>query len=193
MKRRRILVVAAGVVILIGITLAFLFPLRELVRTALVEPLIKGYYIASWYVRRLPQLLLWSGLSLLAALFLVRYTVRILGPFSRPRTRWTQTSTPPSELERLTAVIERAHRYPFSRRSLSSELVRLAVRLIARREGLSLDEARERFESFAWCDDPAVEGFFRYRRHYRGFGQGADFKRKLKQTIAFFERYQKGV
>ncbi len=192
MRAKRALFITVGVVLMVAITLLFLFPLRDFVRVGLVEPLITAYYIARWYLHRLPQLLLWAGLVLGATYFLFRAYFRAF-PTAKQRVAMRRFAPLGSDLDRLRQMILRARKHSFSRRQIASELVRTTVRLIARREGLSLDEARERFETFEWCDAYVVRDFFRYRRLHYGWRPGVDFSDKLQRTISFLERYQQGV
>jgi len=192
MRTKRALFIIVGVVLMVAITLLFLFPLRNFVRVALVEPLITAYYIARWYLHRLPQLLLWAGLVLGTSYLLFRAYYRAFPP-AKQRVAMRRIALLGSNLDWLRQTIARARKHSFSRRQIASDLVRTAVRLIARREGLSLDEARDRFETFEWCDDCVVRDFFGYRRLHYGWRRGVDFSDKLQRTISFLERYQQGV
>jgi len=191
MRAKRVLFIIVGTVLMVAITLLFLFPLRDFVRVGLVEPLITAYYIARWYLRRLPQLLLWAGLVLGATYFLFRAYYRTFPP-AKQRVAMRRITPLGSDLDRLRQTIARARKHSFSRRQIASNLVHTTVRLIARREGLSLDEARERFETFEWCDDYVVRDFFGYRRLHYGWRPGVNFSDKLQRTISFLERYQQG-
>jgi len=190
MSRRTILAVAA--VLTAGFSLLFVFPLREVFRAGLLEPAIEAWHLVRWYVLRLPQAALWIVLVLAGAVLLVRALVKGLGRRAKPEPVEPPPPRPPTEFERLSALIARSRRGALSRRRLAGELVAPCVRLIARREGLSVAEARLRFERFAWCDEPAVAGFFAYRRRYRGLGWRGDFEEKLEKTVSFLERYQEG-
>ena len=76
---------------------------------------------------------------------------------------------------------------------MASELVSLCVRLIAQRERLPIHEARDRFESFEWCDEDGVRAFFNFRRQYYGVGRGRAFNARLRDVVSFLERYHQGV
>lgn len=193
MKRKRALHVIAFITAFIGIGLLFLFPLREFVRMTFLEPLITVYYFIRWYTLRFPQIFLWSMIFLIAAFVLLQRYLRELGPSSQHRIKKRKAPPLLSEPAQLAMLIGRTHRHPFARRSLAAGLVQLTVRMIARREGISLSEAREKFASFDWCDDPAVEEFFHYRSPSHRWGRGGDFHKKMQQTISFLERYYQGV
>ncbi len=192
MRAKRALFITVGVLLMVTITLLFIFPLRDFVRVGLVEPLITAYYIARWYLHRLPQLLLWAGLVLGASYFLFRTYFRAF-PSAKERVAMRRITPLGSDLDLLRRAIARTRKHSFSRRQIASDLVRTTVRLIARREGLSLDEARERFETFEWCNAHVVRDFFRYRRLHYGWKRGVDFSDKLQRTISFLEDYQQGV
>ncbi|MCD5416740.1 hypothetical protein LR032_06665 [Candidatus Bipolaricaulota bacterium] len=192
MRPKSALRVIAFITAFAGVALLLLFPLRELVRTALLEPLITAYHIAHWYLLRLPQLLFWGAIFLFATYLLLRCYRRALGPPPPPRAQKRRAPPLLSEVAQVTLLLRRTHRHPFARRSLAGSLVKLTVRMIARREGLTLSEARERFASFTWCDDPAVEEFFRSRSPSYRWDRNADFHKKMQQTISFLERYYQG-
>jgi hypothetical protein len=189
---RRTGLVLAGVALVAGFSLLFVFPLREVFRTGLLQPLIETWHVIRWYVLRLPQIVLWIGLLIVAVVFLVRSLVKGLG--AGPASEEVEPPAPrsPTEFERLSWLIARARHRPFSRRRLAGELVAPCVRLVAGRERLPLAEARARFEGFGWCDEPAVARFFAYRKHYRGLSRRADFEENLEKTVSFLERYQEG-
>ena len=186
--------IATSFVVLLGIAFSLAFPLRPLFMKFVVAPLIESFLVLRWYVHRLSQFMLWIAFVTVGALVVVYILTR-----DNPRRKHEKRrryilvkSDTASDLRRLTATINRAHHRPFARRRVASELVSLCVRLIAQQERLSLAEARERFESFQWCDDNAVEKFFNFRRQYYGVGLGKAFDRRLRETVAFLERYHQG-
>lgn len=193
--RLTLFTIVASVILATLLTVAFAFPLRHVFMSAIVTPLIESFSLLCWYIHRISQVVLWSALVLAGGLVTLRMFFRA---FPLPRAggdmRYVRVrARAKSDLARITDTINRARRHPFSRQRMASELVSLAVRLIAQRERLSLKEARNRFESFTWSDDKAVPLFFSFRRQYYGVGRGKVFDRRLHEVVAFLERYHQGV
>jgi hypothetical protein len=193
-RKTAILLIAGGVLIAIGLSLAFAFPLRDAFRAAVAEPFISSFYLFRWYLHRISQAVLWGTFVLLGGFLLAR---SFAGAFPSRRKEYQgrirAATEPVSELDRLATIIGHTHRRPFARRRMAVELSRLAIRMIAKREGISLKEARTRFESFDWCSDGAIADFFSYRRQYHGLRRGRDFSMLLHKTVSFLERYYQGV
>ncbi len=193
-RKAAVIVIAGGVLIAIGLSLAFALPLRNSFRSNVVEPFVSSFYLFRWYLHRISQAVLWAMFILGGGILLMNTFMRTFSSRKREDHSPNIVSTvATSELNRLTTIISHTHRRPFARRRMTAELVGLAIRMIAKREGLSLKAARARFETFDWCDNEAIPGFFKYRRQYYGIRRGKDFNRLLKETISFFERYYQGV
>ncbi len=197
MRRKPVLMILAlSLIIIASISFLFAFPLRAVFMSLVVTPLIHSFLVLRWYLHRLSQLVLWI-IFVIAGAVVVLYALTRAFPPPKRRVRgrkyiFLSTATT-SDLRRLTETIERAHRHPFSRRNIASKLVPLCVRLIAQRERIPLREARNRFESFKWCDDDAVRAFFNFRRQYHGVGRGRAFETRLRDVVSFLERYHQGV
>ena len=181
--------------LLIGLAAMFAFPLRGAFMSVIVTPLIESFHVLRWYIHRISQLLLWSVLIIAGAILTLRMLTRTFPfPKAEKRRRYVLVrSETANDVKDLTTTISRAHRHPFARRRMASSLVPLSVRLIAQRERLSLREARERFESFQWCDDDAIPAYFNFRRQYYGVGRGKVFDERVHDIVAFLERYHQGV
>lgn len=181
--------------LLISLAAVFAFPLRGAFMSVIVTPLIESFQVLRWYVHRISQVILWSVLVIVGGVLTLRMLTRTFPlPTTEKRRRYVLVmSDTASDLRHLTMTINRTRRHPFARRRMASNLVSLSVQLIAQRERLPLREARERFESFAWCDDDAVPDYFNFRRQYYGVGKGKVFDEKLHATVAFLERYHQGV
>ena len=193
-RKAALILLGLSLLLLIGITLVFAFPLRPLFTRLVVKPLIESFLVLRWYVHRLPQLLLWIVFVIIGALVPLHMLTR--DHFSKKRAKkrkYILIRSEGSELHRLTETIIRAYHRPFARRRVASKLVPLCVRLIAQRESLPLKEARERFESFQWCDNGAVKEFFNFRRQYYGLGKGRAFASRLHEVVSFLEEYHQGA
>ncbi len=187
-----LLALSFALVILLAVL--FAFPLRHVFMNSVVTPLITSFLVFRWYLHRISQLVLWVGLVLAGGILMLWILFRTFPlPRSEKRRKYVAVPAGETDLRRLAAMISRARRHPFARRRIASELVPLTVRLIAQRERISLPEARDRFESFAWCDDEAVPAFFDFRRRYYGAGLGKAFEKRLHEITAFLERYHQGV
>ncbi|HDL85189.1 MAG TPA: hypothetical protein ENH11_02495 [Candidatus Acetothermia bacterium] len=181
--------------LIVFLALLFAFPLRHVFINGIVTPLIESFLVLRWYLHRISQPVLWGVLVMAGAIVMLRILLRT---FPLPRFKEKERyiivrSHRQSNLRRMITTIERAHRHPFARRKMASELVSLSVRLIAQRERLSLKEARDTFESFTWCDNDAIRAYFNFRRQYYGVGRGKAFDRRLHEIVAFLERYHQGV
>jgi len=188
-------IVILSFALLIGLAAMFAFPLRGAFMSIVVTPLIESFQVLRWYLHRISQVILWSIIVIVGGVLTLRMFARTFPlPKSEKRRKYVLVmSDTASELRRLTMTINRTRRHPFARRRMASNLVSLSVRLIAQRESLPLREARERFESFNWCDDDAVPDYFNFRRQYYGVGKSKLFNERLRATIAFLERYHQGV
>ena len=192
-RRLALFLMALSFVLLIAIAYAFSFPLRPLFTRLVVTPLIEAFLVLRWYVHRLSQVILWGAFVLAGAAIVLLVLVHRYLPERKKKQRYILIRSEGSELWRLTTAISHAHHRPFARRRVAGELVSLCVRLIAQHERLSLKEARERFESFQWCNDDEIREFFNFRRQYYGVGQGRVFEAKLRNLVSFLERYHQGA
>lgn len=193
MKTRRAIILIIGLLLTLCVTIAFLLFFQDFLRTAILDPVITGYYTIRWYALRLPELWLWSIITLVAALFLVRAYLRLLtGAARQPHSRVLPVPQK-DDLDILAELVGRAHHHVFSRLRLVEELAALAIRMIAWKEGVSLGEARLRFESGNWCEKPTVRQFFdRHKLRYER-SKARHFGEQLEQTISFLEDYQRRV
>ncbi len=194
-RRLALSLVVLSFVMLIGLAALFAFPLRDAFMSAVVAPLIESFHVLRWYIHRISQLVLWAVFVIAGGILTLLILTRAFPPPKRRKKgRYILVSSgTTSELKRLTTMINRAYRHPFARRRMASDLVSLSVQLIAQRERLPLKEARERFESFQWCDDDAIPAYFNFRRQYHGVGRGKVFDERLHDIVAFLERYHQGV
>jgi len=193
MKTRRAIILIIGLLLTLCVTIAFLLFFQDFLRTAILDPVITGYYTIRWYALRLPELWLWSVITLVAAVLLVRAYLRVLtGAVRQPHSRVLPVPQK-DDLDILAELVDRAHHHVFSRLRLVGELAALAIRMIAWKEGVSLGEARLRFESGSWCEKPAVRAFFdRHKLRYER-SKARHFGEQLEQTISFLEDYQRRV
>lgn len=193
--RRKLFLIGFGCSVSVGLALVFAFPMRDAFMRLVVTPLIESFMILRWYVHRLSQLMLWVVFVIGASIIVIRSLTRAF-PFPKRSPKQKYHFFQPdatNDLKRLSLIISHAHHRSFARRKIASELVPLCTRIIAHRERLKLQQARERFESFQWCDDEAVQDFFDYRRQYHGLGKARDFQARLGDVISFLERYYQGV
>lgn len=193
MKTRRAIILITGLLLTLCVTIAFLLFFQDFLRTAILNPVITGYYTIRWYALRLPELWLWSIITLVAALFLVRAYLRLLtGAARQPHSRVLPVPQK-DDLDILAELVGRAHHHVFSRLRLVEELAALAIRMIAWKEGVSLGEARLRFESGSWCEKPTARELFDcYKLRYER-SKARHFGEQLEQTISFLEDYQRRV
>jgi hypothetical protein len=190
----KLFLILTGCIIFVATTLLFAFPLRDQFLKLVVTPIIESFMVLRWYIHRLPQLFLWITFVIIGAIVvigLLRKSFPLPKRTSKPQYQ-SSTCDAISDLKRLSLLIAHTYYRPFSRRKIAAELVPLCVRLIAHRERLKLQQARERFESFQWCDNESVRSFFDYRHQYSTLGKGKNFKNQLNDVIASLEQYYQG-
>ncbi len=194
MKRTHIAIIIGGSVA--TLTIVFFFLLQGKLHGALVVPLVRDYYVLWFYVTSMPQFGIWLAVvSVFSfALFTVyRRTARMLPrwhPRSAPVRSQPQIDNP---LRLLTTAIRHAHRFSVYRYTVVHELAELAIRIIARRDQVSLPEARRRFKTGKWCDNTEVRDFLGYERLTAGVKLDSDFDRRLNTAIDYLEHLEQGV
>lgn len=179
--------------IVVALTLLLLY--HAPVRRAILEPVTWMINDVRRALAPLPQALLWAVGLLIGCAVLLAAWRRFPDEAAKPkRARWTAVRPHNTNaIETLARDLERSPRRHLSRVRIVRELSVLAVRLIARREGLSLEEARKLLNSGQWPDDPRVQELFATRP---GGGPGVPKQRFLESvahTLAHLERYQQEV
>ncbi len=193
MNRTRIAIITSGVVVILTVLFSFLIQGKGY--EALVMPIVRDFYVLRFYISCLPQILVWGvvigGLGLIM-LITYRRTVRSLG--HRPRVTTTHAHAPHTNpLYELAIAIRHARHFPVYRYTVAHELAELAVRIIARRNGASIPEARGLFKSGTWCDDEEIRDFLAYTRIIHGLRLSPDFARKLEDAVSYLEHFEQGV
>jgi len=183
--------IAAGLVGLL--TMLFVLFLQEGFRRALAAPLIQAYLRLRFYSSLLPQFIIWSIPVLGMAVLLLSSYLRTVHALPREEARSRFRRREPDPLRALAATISHARRRPFYRRMIMRELEQTAVRIIAKREGLSPPEARKRFDSGDWCENRAVRDLFLYARGNGGLDKVYDFERRLEEAVSVLEKLEQGV
>lgn len=190
-QRWTIGLIAAGLVGLL--TMLFVLFLQEGFRRAVAVPLIQAYLRLRFYSSLLPQLIIWSIPVLGTAALLLASYLRTVHTLPREEVRKVTRKKEVDPLRALAVTISHARRRPFYRRMIMRELGKTAVRIIAKRKGLSLPEARKRFESGDWCENLAVRALFLYARGNGGLDKVHDFERRLDEAISVLEKLEQGV
>ena len=196
MKKTLTLALAlAAATILISLTFLFAHPLREIFMKAVATPLVESFLIVRWYVHRLPQLMLWALFTIIGSFIAIRCLLKAFPlPARRRKTVcYCSGSGELSDLRRISDIIAHTHRRPFARRRIASELVPLCTRLIAHRERIKLEQARERFESFDWCTNETAKEFFEFRHNYHGINRSKVFQARLSEIVSLLESYYQGA
>jgi hypothetical protein len=178
--------------IVVALTLLLLY--HAPVRRSILDPVTWMINDVRRALAPLPQALLWAiGLLIGCAVLLASWR-RLPSETEPKRARWTAVRPHNTNaIAGLARDLERSPRHHVSRVRIVRELSVLAVRLIARREGLPLEEARRLLISGQWPDDPLVQEFFATRP---GGGPGVPKQRFLEavaHTLAHLERYHQEV
>ena len=176
------IVIAAVAFVVVAVAMAASGALREQVRTLFVVPIVQGFYIIRRYVDRLPQLVVWIVPLLLVVVLPAR------AMFGRPsqsehRRRPHHDQPEKGDLARLARQIHRSRLSRFARVHIARRLFEVAIRLMARRTGVSLDEARSTLRAGSWEACEGVGSFLVPQRHY-GRTQ-ADFLARLERALSF--------
>lgn len=194
MPRRRVLILTACSALTVVAALVLFLFYRDELRLRVVEPALRAYVMARYYLEFVPQVVLWMlPFAVIAALFL-RWAFR--KSMRRPPARDAASSTEPihleeGELARLARQLQRASHSRFARVRVSRSLVEIASRLIAAQEGVSVEQAR-RLLAEGYCrESPAVHAFLIPRRHYTSTQSGEAFARGLQATLTFLEAFDR--
>jgi len=180
----------------IVLTLTLLLLYDEALRRAILEPVTWMLHDVRRSLSSLPQAVLWIIVLLIGCVGLVASWRRMLiGLRSKPdRRRWAVIKPyNPNALESLARDLDRAPKRHVSRVRVVRELSILAVRLIAQKEGLPLEEARKLLHSGRWPEDPRVRRFFASRRDGKSGVPRHSFLEAAAHTLAHLERYHQEV
>jgi hypothetical protein len=180
--------------IVVALTLLLLY--NEPLRRAILEPVTWMINDVRQSLSALPQALLWAIGLLIGSVVLVLSWKRVLGGSGSrsDHRRWTVVKpSNTNAIESLARDLHRSRRRHVSRVRVVRELSILAVRLIAQREGLSLEEARSLLNSGQWPDDPRVRRFFASRRDGQRGVPRHSFLEAVAYTLAHLERYHQEV
>ena len=189
----RIAIIFTGSVAIL--TILFSFLIQGKLYDALVRPTIRYYYVLRFYVSCLPQDLIWGGVigALILILFIFyRRMARSLVPPPSPST--VPASVPiANPLRDLAVAIRHARRFPLYQQVVINELRRIAVRIIAQRDGISLREARRQFKSGGWCTSKQAQEFLADKRALSKLRPMPNFDRQLNDVITYLEHLERGV
>lgn len=189
-RRTQLLCIAAflGAVLIAAVVLFFFYP--EVLRIHILVPVIEAYFISRYYLEFVPQFYLWLIPPLIVTLIMCRRFVRWA---KRGRTYNTRQPSPISpgegELAQLAQQIRRAHYSRFARVRLSRTLIEIGARLVAGKDGLSVQQARRRLAEGYWRSDPSLHMFLTPRKHYTARQSGTAFEQSLRETITHLEEF----
>ena len=177
-----------------ALTLLLLYdpPLRR----ALLDPIVWMANDIRNGLAKLPQALLWAiALLIGCAILLVAWRRLLRGDRRAPKQRPAPMVRPhnANAVAALARDLRRARRHHVSRVRVVRELTVLAIRLIAQREGIPLEEARTRIRSGHWPDDPEIQRFFALRRDGAEAVRKHGFDDAVEATLAFLDRYHQEV
>jgi hypothetical protein len=148
-KRAVPVLVAASAFVVVVVAMTASGTLREEVRAIFVVPLLQGFYIIRHYIDRLPQLIVWIAPLLFFVVLLIRAVVGT--PSLRRQRAYPQHDRPDKgELARLARQIHHARVSRFARVHVCRRLSEIAIRLIARRTGVPLGQARAMLRTGQW-------------------------------------------
>jgi hypothetical protein len=190
-KTRTTLILAfvAGTVVVSSV-LFFGYP--EVLRRHVLRPAIQAYYIVRFYLEFVPQIVLWLLPPVVVTAIAVHRLLRKHRPAGRRAPSAVPGITPEAgELSLLIRQIHRAHYSRFARVRLSRSLMEIGSRLIAGREGTSLEAARRMLAEGYWRDRRSVHQFLIPRRHYTTHQSSQEFDQALRETIDHLETFER--
>ncbi len=194
-RRRRWALTVVGVATAMGTALVLVAYAPA--RRAVVEPLTWALADLRRSLAAVPEALLWGGILLIGYIVLLVSWRRLVAR-ARPRPTAPRPTTEPHPRDRsavaaLAQDLARARRRQISRRRVVRELSVLAVRLVARHEGLPLPRARELVTSGDWPDDPRVRRLLGSRRDDRSALPRDAFLDAVRHTVTYLEHYHQEV
>jgi len=197
MTSRQKLAIVLGAIALFAIaTLLLMVFYADMLHERVWIPLIRGAYVAKHYLDHLHGLVLWLIPLGLFSIPLIRALVRVLSQQETvPRPSLDDWPIVPQagELEELSQQLHRARRSRFARARIARNLKEISVRMIAGREGLSVEDARHLLERGYWSEHREVHALLMPRRHYADRQTEASFEHALEQALDHLEAYYKGA
>jgi len=193
MSKRLILVVLAGGTVLATSLATLLIPaVGAELHAAILTPMIAAYYTIRAYIERLPQLLLWVIPILVTSIVLFRLLLAL--PRLKQQNRRDRTPRAgDGKLAETIRQIQRTRMSRFARVRICRQLSDSAMRLLAKRYAVPIEEARRRLRSGDWEADPAVIGFLTPHLHHRRPTAGKGFLVQLARTLTFLEQYRQQI
>jgi len=181
----------------VALPLALLLLYSSSLRRVILEPMTWIIDDMSQALASLPQMAQW-GIGLLVGVVILGVAWEKipddLGVRARPgRRRVSLRPFGEHPLERLASDLTHARRRHVSRVRILRELSILAVRLIAQREAVSIDEARKLLVSGEWPEDPDIRRFFASRQAGRRTIPRAQFREAVARTVSYLEHYHQEV
>lgn len=197
MNRKRFpRIVVPVVVVAVVVALALLLLYHEPLRRAVLEPVTWMFNDIHYTLSTLPQALVWAVGLLIGCAILIASWRRLLAGLTVRSERARRQAVRPHNVNAVASLardLGRSPRHHVSRVRVVRELSVLAVRLLAQREGIPLDQARKLLQSGQWPDDPLVRRFFGSRRDDARSIPKHAFVDAARTTLAFLERYHQEV
>lgn len=194
-RKRKLFLIGLFAVSTIGVAAVLFYRYADVLRAYVVRPAIETYFIVRFYIETLPQLLWWLIPPIVVSLMLLRRFLRpprSTASASRPAASRT-AHLGEGDLTHLYRLLGRASHSRFARVRVSRTLAEIAARLIARREGTTLHEARRRMAAGYWRDIGTVHRFLTPRKHYTTRQDHATFDDALRETLDQLETYDRAA
>jgi hypothetical protein len=193
MNRRIVFVVVAGCAVLATALAALFVPAVGVeLHAAILTPLIAAFYTIRAYIERLPQLMLWVIPILITSAILFRLLFA-LPRREKPHRHERRPQAGDGKLAEMIRQIERSRVSRFARVRVCRQLSDSAMRLLARRHGVPIEEARRRLRNGQWEAEPSVVGFLTPHLHHRRPAAGKGFLVQLAGALTFLERYRQEI
>lgn len=197
----QLILLVAGLIIILAVILTLIF--GDLVGELFVEPFLFLILLVQLYLASLPQLLIWLifvAVLAVAAFFSVRKLAAKPHRQKIAEECKGETETKMGPVEELAWQIEWASRGEYFERKIRQRLIELAVELISREEGKTLEQAKELMKTGQWCQQKEIREFFakdlkgrplplwEYLKGYLKPTRPGQFQRELAEVLQFLER-----
>lgn len=190
--RLGLFVLAACAVLAMALTALLIPAVGAELHAAILTPLIAAFYTVRAYIERLPQLLLWI-LPILVASMLLFQLLLALPRLKQHHHRGRPPQAGDGKLAEMSRQIQRTRVSRFARVRVCRQLSDSAMRLLARRYCLSIEEARTLLRDGQWEADPSVISFLTPHVHHQRPSAGKGFLIQLARTLTFLERYRQEI
>jgi len=186
-NRTRVLLAILAICCVVAFSLFLIF--NNSMREFILSPIITGINAVRSILTYMAQDVQWVATLLIVFVIVVFYLANRLPESSR---RQRVPFVPPFPNQgpamRLAHILEKSGHNKFRRERMILELRDLTARVLAYRQGVSIDDARDFLDTTDWTNNVAVSSFLSLDEHRAGKQKHKDFHNQLDQALAHIER-----